>query len=168
MIINLNNKTKIDRPDKASHFLYLAFVCAQQSCDAQSKCGTVITDKNNRILGTGYNSFPRDIDNTSLPNLRPDKYPFMFHGEMNAIFNCRLLPKYIEGGGTAYVTGICCSNCLMALWQAGVNEIYQTDRRVKMVTEEHDTINQIFLDRVPMQIHVIKPDFSFVEKISFE
>ena len=118
------NKTKIIRPEKINVNLYTAWTIKELSCDGQTKHGCVITDKDNRPLGWGYNSFPRNCDNDVLPNLRPDKYPWMVHAERNAVTNCTHKPV----GGIAYVTGLCCFDCTVHLWQNGVNLIYQLDR----------------------------------------
>ena len=159
----------VKRPSKLETFMYEAFVVSMQSCDAQSQYGCVITTKKNRILGTGYNSFPRDCNNLVLPNIRPFKYPYMIHAEKNAIFNCTKMPKSVKGGGTAYVTGHCCYTCLMDLWQVGVNVVYQYDLRTPMVSKEHDEIKDIFLESIEikpgMKIFTVKPKFEFVKKI---
>jgi deoxycytidylate deaminase len=127
------NRTKIIRPEKINVNLYTAWTIKELSCDGQTKHGCTITDKNNRPLGWGYNSFPRDCDNDALPNLRADgstdgimgcKYPWMVHAERNAVTNCTLKPV----GGIAYVTGLCCFDCTVHLWQNGINMIYQLDR----------------------------------------
>ena len=159
-MINLENKIEIIRPDKTETFMDIAFACAKQSPDAQTKYGCVIVDKCNRILGTGYNGFPRDVDNSKLPNLRPDKYPFMFHSEHNAVLNCRVLPKF-AGGGTAYVTGICCANCLMILWHSGVDEVYQYNHLANMMNNTQDEIKNAFLALVPMKTHIISGEENF-------
>ncbi len=115
----------------------MAWTIKELSCDAQTKHGCVITNKKNRILGIGYNSFPRDCDNDQLPNLRPDKYPWMVHSERNAITNCAVKPLDC-GGGTAYVTGLCCFDCICHMWQNGINMIYQLDRGSEMLKGGND------------------------------
>ena len=58
---------------------------AQRSHDAQTQHGCVITDANHRIVGVGYNGFPRGLDDSSLPTTRPEKYHWMIHAEINAL-----------------------------------------------------------------------------------
>lgn len=109
----------MERPDWTDYFLGLAAVVSQRSHDTQTKHGCVITDRNHRILGIGYNGFPRGVDDKLLPNTRPEKYPWMIHAERNALSNCIIRPE----NGIAYVTGQCCNDCVMALWQEGVSTV---------------------------------------------
>lgn len=164
--VSVNRKT-ITRPEKVDVFLFVAWTIKELSCDAQSKFGTVITDKDNRIIATGYNSFPRKVDNESLPNLRPDKYPWMYHSERNALANLTTLPKQI-GGARAYVTGPCCFPCVCALWQHGVDEIYYVENGVKAVCVEDGSdafFIQELLDRLDGKLSYtgVTPNFEFMK-----
>ena len=53
------------RPEWDDYFLGIAQVVAQRSHDAQTQHGCVITDANHRIIGVGYNGFPRGMDDSS-------------------------------------------------------------------------------------------------------
>jgi len=140
---HLWNRVAIERPDWLTQFILHAFHCSLRSHDAQTQCGAVLVDSNNTIVSDGYNGFVRDIDDTKLPNLRPehpedygnpslDKYLFMIHAEHNAILNAARQGKSTLGS-TAYVTGEPCCNCLQYMWQAGVYEvIYTNDNKAKM------------------------------------
>jgi dCMP deaminase len=108
------------RPSWVDYFLGLAKIVSLRSHDIHTKHGCVITDKQNRILGVGYNGFPRGLKDEQLPLTRPDKYFWMVHSEKNALSNCVVRPD----GGTAYVTGQCCNECIVALWQEGVDTVY--------------------------------------------
>lgn len=107
------------RPNWTNYFLGLAKVVSQRSHDIHTQHGCVITDQQNRILGVGYNGFPKGMDDNVLPKTRPEKYDWMIHAERNALSNCVIRPD----GGIAYVTGQCCNDCVMALWQEGIVEI---------------------------------------------
>lgn len=117
------------------------------------------------MLGTGYNSFPREVDNTKLPNVRPDKYPWMIHSEENAVSNCVHSPREYDEGGIAYVTGLCCFPCTRHLWQNGVTKVYQMDRISNMIVGTSDeNLKKEFCEHTGMELHVIKPDFSLFKK----
>ena len=92
------------RPSWTDYFLGLAKVISQRSHDIHTQHGCVITDQNNRILGVGYNGFPRGLKDSDLPTSRPEKYSWMVHSERNALSNCVVRPD----DGIAYVTGQCC------------------------------------------------------------
>lgn len=115
----VNAKQVYCRPSWDDYLLGLAFVVSQRSHDSQSQHGCVIVDKDHRIVGTGYNGFARGLDDTSLPTVRPAKYDWMIHSEMNALSNCIIKPE----GGTAYITGEPCCPCLMQLYQNGIKKI---------------------------------------------
>lgn len=106
----------------------LAFVISTRSRDPDTKHGSVIVDRNNIILGTGYNSWIKGIDDSLIPTTRPDKYAYVLHSEENSILNCRINPREI-GGARIYVTGQVCNNCFQRLYQAGVNHIIMAQRK---------------------------------------
>jgi len=108
----------VERPSWDEYFMSLAILASSRSMDAQSKFGCVLV-KDKRVLSIGYNSSPGKMDDSLLPNLRPTKYKFMVHAELNALNLCNNRPD----GATAYVTGIPCSVCLRSLYQSGVREI---------------------------------------------
>lgn len=110
------------RPNWTDYFLGLAKVVSQRSHDIHTQHGCIITDTHNRILGVGYNGFPRGLKDNELPLNRPDKYHWMVHAEKNALSNCVVRPD----NGIAYVTGQCCNDCIIALWQEGINKVIMT------------------------------------------
>jgi dCMP deaminase len=146
----------------------MAWTIKELSCDGQTKHGCVITTDKNRPLGWGYNSFPRDCNNDLLPNLRPDKYPWMIHAEENAVTNCLLKPV----NGIAYVTGVCCFGCAKHLWNNGVTTIYQLDRTSPCSDNFNDgkdeELKKELLEHVPLKLHVVKADFTFSLEIQAE
>ena len=70
-------------------FMSVAFLSAMRSKDPSTQVGACIVDSENRIVGVGYNGFPRNIPDTALPWARhgatplDTKYPFVCHAEMN-------------------------------------------------------------------------------------
>ncbi len=159
------NKTDMVRPEKRDVFLFMAWTIKELSCDGQTKHGCVITNKRNRIIGTGYNSFPRDCRNYELPNMRPEKYPWMVHSERNAITNCVHNPIDYPDGATAYVTGLCCFDCTSHMWQNGVDVIYQLKRNSEMLIDSKDEdLKSQLCDHVPLTLHVVQPKFDFMKE----
>jgi len=151
------------RPSWTNYFLGLAKVVSQRSHDIQTQHGCVITDRQNRILGVGYNGFARGLDDKLLPNTRPDKYPWMIHSERNALSNCVVRPE----NGIAYVTGQCCNDCIMALWQEGVTKVIMSDDHgTHLFDSEAQKRFDIFIKMTGMDIEYIQPDLSWITKIS--
>lgn len=114
----------------------MATLVASKSKDQSMQCGTVIIGEGNTILTTGYNGFPRGVDdNNEEYHKRPQKYDWTEHGERNAIYNAaRNGVKLL--GSRAYITGFPCVECARALVQAGIEEIIvptkETDPFFKM------------------------------------
>ena len=114
-------RTEIKRKPWDHTFLIEAALWAERSHDAETQCGCVLV-KDKTPLSVGYNGFIRDIDDSVLPNLRPHKYPFMIHAEINAILNCARQGKSTLGA-IAYITTKPCVQCFQFLWQAGITRI---------------------------------------------
>lgn len=153
-------------PDWPSYYIGLAHAISKKSHDAQTQHGCIITDRKNRVLGLGYNGFPRGINDTVLPNTRPEKYPWMIHAERNALANCVVRPD----NGIAYVTGQCCNDCIMALWQEGITEVYMDDKHGShLIDEKAMKIFNRFVQETGINIHFIRPDlqwlFSVIDNI---
>lgn len=101
-------------------FLALAHHVAQWSKDPSTKVGCVLVDDHRRIVGLGYNGFPRGVsDHTERYEIREIKYLMVQHAEANAILNA--VGK--TAGATAYVTHHPCASCAGLLIQAGIGRV---------------------------------------------
>lgn len=150
------------RPSWIDYFLGLAKVISQRSHDIHTQHGCVITDSNNRILGVGYNGFPKGLDDENLPLQRPEKYHWMVHSERNALSNCIVRPE----NGIAYVTGQCCNDCIIALWQEGIKKVYMNDDHGthlfdKQAQDRFDT----FIRMSGMEVYKVKPNLSWLRNL---
>lgn len=150
------------RPNWTDYFLGLAKVVSQRSHDIHTQHGCVITDKQNRILGVGYNGFPKGMEDFSLPVSRPEKYPWMIHAERNALSNCVIRPD----GGTAYVTGQCCNDCIMALWQEGITDVIMLDSHgTKLFDENAKKHFDLFVKQTGIKVVKHTPNLSWINEI---
>ncbi len=150
------------RPTWNNYFLGLAKVVSQRSHDIHTQHGCIITDRNNRILGVGYNGFPRGMDDSSLPTSRPEKYQWMVHAERNALSNCVVRPD----NGIAYVTGQSCCDCIMALWQEGVTKVVMADSHgTHQFTDEAKKIFDTFVRMSSIEIEKVSVDLSWLKDI---
>jgi dCMP deaminase len=151
------------RPNWTNYFLGLAKVISQRSHDIHTQHGCVITDTNNRILGVGYNGFPRGLDDQLLPTQRPDKYHWMVHAERNALSNCVVRPD----NGIAYVTGQSCNDCLIALWQEGIHKVYMSKNHgTKLFDDEAKKRFDLFVQMSKIEIEYVTPDLSWLKHIT--
>lgn len=107
------------------YFLSIAEAVKEKSKDRNTKIGAVIIGHDKEIVSTGYNSFPRGInDDIEERQQRPEKYYWMVHGEMNAILNAARIGVSTKGCKMYLTCGIPCSNCGRAIINAGIKEVY--------------------------------------------
>ena len=77
------------------YFMSIAFLSSQRSKDPERQRGACIVDAENRIVGIGYNGFPRGCHDDIFPwassshqdNILHTKDPFLCDAEVNAILN---------------------------------------------------------------------------------
>lgn len=104
-------------------FLDLASHISGWSKDPSTKVGCVVVGEDREIRSTGFNGFPRGIED-SMERLddRELKYPLICHAEENAIMHAARIGISLKDC-TAYVTWPPCTRCARSLIQAGVVEV---------------------------------------------
>jgi dCMP deaminase len=132
-----------------NYFLNIAEAVKEKSKDQRTKIGAVIVGKDNEIVSTGYNSFPRGInDDVEERQQRPEKYFWMVHGELNAILNAARIGVSTNGCKIYLTCGIPCSNCGRAIINAGITEVYckteDTTKNREKWDEESSKTKQMF------------------------
>jgi dCMP deaminase len=111
-------------------FLRMAHLIAERSKDPSTQVGAVIVDKNNVVVGLGYNGFPRGIENSEFPwgregSLEDTKYAYICHAEENAVYNANTSTRGCKIYGTLFP----CNECAKMLIQNGITEvIYENDK----------------------------------------
>jgi dCMP deaminase len=102
-------------------FIGLAKYIATASKDPSTKVGAVITDRQNRVISTGYNGFPRGVkDSPDRLNDRDTKYSMVVHGEINAL----LFATQPLDGTTLYIWPfLSCSRCTSMIINAGIKRV---------------------------------------------
>jgi dCMP deaminase len=111
-------------------FMRMAHVIAERSKDPSTQAGSVITDKNNIVVGLGYNGFPRGVESENFPWDREGdfvntKYAYVCHSEENAIYNSHQKPI----DGKIYCTLFPCNECAKAIVQNQIKEvIFESDK----------------------------------------
>lgn len=104
-------------------FIELARHISGWSKDPSTKVGCVVVGEDREIRSTGFNGFPRGIDDDAerLAD-REKKYPLICHAEENAIMHAARIGVSLKDS-TAYVTWPPCSRCARSLIQAGIREV---------------------------------------------
>ena len=113
------------------YFMGVAQLSGMRSKDPNTQVGACIVSSDNKILSMGYNGFPAGCSDEEFPWEREGdtldtKYPFVTHGELNAILNYR--GGSLEGT-KLYVSLFPCNECAKAIIQCGITEIvYMEDK----------------------------------------
>lgn len=102
------------------YFLSLALNTSYKSKDPSTQVGAVIA-KDNTVISTGYNGFPRQMkDCSKLLNNRESKLERTIHGEINAF----IFAKRDISGATLYTWPfIPCDKCAPIFIQAGIKRV---------------------------------------------
>lgn len=117
------------RPLWKETFHQMCDVVAARSPDPNTQVGCVITTPNNILLSTGYNGFPRGVQDFPHRFLRPAKYDFFEHAERNAIYNAARQGVKLDGC-IVYLPGMPCKDCARALIQVGCTAVYPRSSKV--------------------------------------
>ena len=106
------------------YFINIAEQVKLKSKDINTQIGVVVVGKDNEIVSTGYNSFPRGInDDIDERQERPEKYFWFEHAERNASYNAARIGVSTLGT-TMYMTcGMSCSDCARAIINSGISKI---------------------------------------------
>ena len=113
-------------------FMGVAVLSSKRSKDPISPTGACLVDKQQRIVGIGYNGFPRGCSDdvlpwtTGQPHSDGDlpwlhtKEPWMCHAVTNAILNkC----SHDVEGCSLYVTQFPCSDCAKMIIQSRISQV---------------------------------------------
>lgn len=117
-------------------FMAIADLVAGWSKDPSTQVGCVIINDRRQIVSTGFNGFPRGVDDDPARYAdRPTKYLMILHAEQNAV----LQAGGDVHGGTAYVTHPPCAQCAATLIQAGIARIVMREAEPGMVERFRDS-----------------------------
>lgn len=106
-----------------SYFINMIDFIKTKSKDTSTKVGCVIVGPGNEIRTTGFNGFPRGVDETKANRFeRPAKYMWTEHSERNAIYNAARMGVSLDGC-RIYLAWIPCCDCARGLIQAGIKEV---------------------------------------------
>lgn len=148
------------------HFFNLAFEVAKKSKDTSTKVGVIIVGPDNEIRSTGFNGFPRGVnERIGCRWDRPEKYHWVEHAERNAIYNAARMGTALKGC-TMYQPGLPCSDCARAIVQAGITQVYSRGRKMPPKTaadkwDESNTFGQVILSEGGVRFTIIPGEEEF-------
>jgi dCMP deaminase len=138
-------------------FIGLAQHISTWSKDPSTKVGCVVVGEDREIRSTGFNGFPRGINDDEERLMdREKKYPLICHAEENAIMHAARIGVSLKDS-TAYVTWPPCSRCARSLIQAGIREIvYPETGKIPDRWIEDFTISDSMLNEAGVAVRSIK------------
>jgi dCMP deaminase len=147
-------RTRVNWDD---YFMVQALWAKVRSPDTSTQCGSIIVDKRGRIVGQGYNGYPRGVNDDKMPQTRPEKYPPILHSEENAILNST---GDLEGA-TAYISGPPCIHCWAHIIQKGIQRVVYgpitTSPKGLYMDAKLEGVNQVVADMLEDQgIEVVR------------
>lgn len=134
-------------------FMNLAEEFATWSKDPSTQVGAVIIDHDRRVVGSGYNGFPRGVhDDPARYMEKMVKYKMIVHAEANAILNS---VKNIRDC-TLYATKSPCSECVKLIIQSGIWRVVSPAPATEGVWAEDSNFAMTMLKEagISFQLHV--------------
>ena len=113
------------------YFMAVALLSAQRSKDPNTQVGACIVNRENKIVGVGYNGFPIGCSDDELPWGRDGdplntKYLYVCHAELNAILNS--VPGNLKDC-SLYTVLFPCNECAKVIIQSGIKKVvYLNDK----------------------------------------
>lgn len=144
------------------YFMGLAHLSALRSKDPSTQVGACIVSKERKVVGIGYNGFPRGCSDDEFPWAREGefldtKYPFVVHAELNAILNSNQDLR----GCCVYVSLFPCNECAKAIIQSGITRIvYESDKYAH--TEATKASKQMLMSA---GVELVKLDYALTLKV---
>lgn len=112
-------------PSWIAHFYEMALLVSTRSKDPSTRVGALVVDSERRIVGSGYNGFPRGVvDDPARYAERSLKLSMVVHAEVNAVLNATRSVRDC----TVFSTRAPCSGCSGVLIQSGVATVICPDQ----------------------------------------
>lgn len=147
------------RPTLDEYFMEIAEVVAKRSTCLRNKVGAVIV-RDKRILSTGYNGAPRDMehcleigcirDQQNIASGTRHELCRAVHAEQNAIIQSALHGVSVEGA-TLYCTHQPCILCAKMIINSKIKRVVYSNKY-----PDDEAIN--FFKKAGVEINIFKPD----------
>ena len=122
-----NKRPEEEYISKESAAMVTAMSQALMSKDPSTQVGACFLNKDGNIMSCGYNAPPKGWSDDDFTWDKPkeeeyNKYTYIIHAEMNALFNYNGSIKDFKDS-TLYVTFLPCPHCAKHMVQAGVKNV---------------------------------------------
>ncbi len=151
---NNNNFDNISHSDWNKRFMDLADFISNWSRDPSTKIGAVITDKDHRIISTGYNGFAKGVDDYAERYLdRETKYKMILHAEENAI----MFAKQRLDDCEIFITKLPpCAHCAALIIQSGIKNVYMQDIEIPDRWMQSFNLTQKMFSEAGVNLHIVQ------------
>ncbi len=142
------------------YFMGVALLSARRSKDPGTQVGACIVNRQNKIVGAGYNGLPSGCHDDDFPwgkqgSFLETKYPYVCHAELNAILNNIGMDLQ---GCKIYTALFPCNECAKAIIQSGIQEvIYLSD---KYQGQEAALASRRMLEAAGVQCRVVRTELT--------
>ena len=138
------------------YFLNIAEQIKLKSKDESTQIGAVVVGVNNEILSTGYNSFPRGLNDLKPERqLRPEKYFWIEHAERNAVYNAALSGISLKNSTIYLTSGLPCMDCARGIVNSGIKKVFCKEictTKNKDMWDEHQVRSKELLTECGVEI----------------
>ena len=143
--------------DWEEYFMGIALLSCERSKDPNSQVGACIVSEDNKILSIGYNGFPRGCSDDEISweregEFAETKYPYVCHGELNAILN---YTGTTLKNSRIYVTLFPCNECAKAIIQSVIKEVI--DKSDKYADTEATKVSKKMLEMSNVKYRQYQP-----------
>jgi dCMP deaminase len=109
----------------SERFMEMAVLISSWSKDPRRKIGAIaVSQKDRRILSSGYNGFPKQIEDDGRLLVSAEKSKYVIHAEMNCIYNATYTGVSLNGA-SLFVHGLpVCAECAKGIIQVGIDNVY--------------------------------------------
>ena len=130
---------------KELKFMRFAEAAASLSKDRSTQVGAVAIDDNFNILATGYNGFPRGVnDDIDQRHERPEKYLWTSHAEENLVAQSAYSGRSLKDSTVLVSALFPCATCARMLIQAGVRRVIAPAVSNARWLEQNQVAKQMF------------------------
>lgn len=136
------------------YYMIIATTAARKSKDPSTKVGAVIVRPDNSVVATGYNGFPRGVEDTPQRlNDRELKYSLVVHAEMNAILSAR---ESLSGYSLYVWPFMPCDRCFVHVIQTGIRRVVYPRATQDQLTRWGDAFNKVLLLAAEAKIQMVE------------
>jgi len=137
------------------YFYEMANLVATKSKDISTQIGAVIVGPDNEIRSTGYNSFPKGLnDDLEERQERPEKYYWIEHAERNALYNAAKIGVSTKDCTMYLNCGIPCCDCARGIINSGLKRIYICEKDITKSSHwlEHSKRSMVMFEESGVEI----------------